>query len=305
MDSRCSGKIIDLHVHSICSDGKKKVEDVIDIAIKNNVGVLSLTEHYNLGSYKKARKLAGDEIEIIPGVEFGTSLDCFGMSNRHVCHIGAYYPSYRIIKVFDMFETSREACVKRTLKKLNSLGIPITYREVERNARKKSSIGRFDIAITLHHMGYSDSPVSAYGDYLDQGMPGYITRDKLSPMDLIYQIRLADGVPVMFHPKSIKLNPDDSFEFISFLKTCGLEGLEVYNSHNTEEQISVFMDMATKLDLVPTVGSDYHAIGNQHIEIGRGIDNNLNISDYSIITRLKERHHDITTQNKRFKEASK
>ena len=295
MDS-LSNRIIDLHVHSKCSDGKKKVEDILKLAYENNVGILSLTEHYNMGSYQKARELAKGKIEIIPGVEFGTSLDCFGMSNNHVCHIGAYYPSYRIIKVFDMFETSRDKCVKKTLTKLQTMGIPITYSEVERNARKKSSIGRFDIAITLYHMGYSESPVAAYGDFLDQGMPGYITREKLSPMELIYQIRLAGGVPVMFHPKSIKLNHEDTYEFISFLRNCGLEGLEVYNPHHTEEQVEHFMKMSKELDLVPTVGSDYHALPSNKkfpIEIGKGINNNLNISDYSIITRLKERHHDI------------
>jgi len=291
-----NNKIIDLHVHSNCSDGKKKVKDIIEIAKKNNVGVLSLTEHYNLGSYQKARQLAKDKIEIIPGVEFGTSLDCFGLSNKHVCHIGAYYPSYKIIKVFDMFETSREKCVKRTLNKLQSMDIPITYSMVEKNARKKSSIGRFDIAITLYHMGYSESPIAAYGDYLDQGMPGYVIREKLSPMDLIYQIKLVGGVPVMFHPKSIKLSQEDTYDFIYFLKQCGLEGLEVYNSHNSEEQMEHFLKIANKLDLVPTVGSDYHALpsnSNKFIEIGKGINNNLNISDYSIITRLKERQHNI------------
>lgn len=296
MDTTNSSKIIDLHVHSRCSDGKKKVEEILDIAMQNNVGVLSLTEHYNLGSYQKARELANGKIEIIPGVEFGTSLDCFGMSNRHVCHIGAYYPSYRIIKVFDMFETSRDKCVKRTIKKLQSMHIPITYSEVEKNARKNSSIGRFDIAITLYRMGYSESPIAAYGDYLDQGMPAYITREKLSPMDLIYHIRLAGGIPVLFHPKSIKLNTEDMFDFIEFLKYCGLEGLEVYNSHNNEEQTEYYLNMASNLDLIPTVGSDYHALPsskNSPIEIGKGINNNLNISDYSIITRLKERHHYI------------
>ena len=295
MDSLGS-KIIDLHVHSTCSDGKKKVEEILKIAYDNNVGVLSLTEHYNLGSYQKARQLAKGKMEIIPGVEFGTSLDCFGLSNKHICHIGAYYPSYKIIKVFDMFETSRDKCVKRTLRKLQTLEIPITYSKVEKYARKKSSIGRFDIAITLCHMGYSESPVAAYGDFLDQGMPGYIVREKLSPMDLIYQIRLVGGVPVLFHPKSIKLNKEDTFDFISFLKTCGLEGLEVYNPNHTEEQTEHFIDIATKLDLVTTVGSDYHDLPSNKdfpIEIGKGINNNLNISDYSIITKLKERHHDI------------
>lgn len=297
MNSSISSGIIDLHVHSNCSDGKKKVEDIIKMARENNVSVLSLTEHYNLGSYQKARSLAKDNIEIIPGVEFGTSLDCFGLSNRHICHIGSYYPSYRIIKIFDMFETSRHTCVKKTIRKLQKMGIHITYADVEKHARKKSSMGRFDIAITLYHLGLSDSPISAYGDYLDQGASAYVTREKLSPMDLIFHIRAAGGVPVLFHPKSIKLSPEDTYDFLFFLKRCGLEGLEVYNSHNSEEQTHHFLKLANELDLVPTVGSDYHALpseSNYRIEIGKGINNNLNISDYSIIWKLKERHHNIS-----------
>lgn len=290
-------KIIDMHVHSTCSDGKDSVETVISKATENNVGVLSFTEHYNLGSYQKARKLAKDKIEIIPGVEFGTNLDCFGMSKKNVCHIGAYYPSYKIMQTFDIFESSRDKCVKKTIKNLQKLGIPITYAKVERNARKKISIGRFDIAITLCEMGYSDSPVAAYGDYLDHNMPAYVNREKLSPPDLIYQIICAKGVPVLFHPKSLKLSYDDLYDFLEFLKVCGLEGLEVYNPHHTEEQTYIFLSLANKLDLIPTVGSDYHGLIDRKVEIGKGIDNNLCISNYQIISNLKERHHKISKLN--------
>ena len=45
-----------------------------------------------------------------------------------------------------------------------------------------------------------------------------------------------------------------------------------------------------KYDLVPTVGSDYHGGKRKPvIEIGKGIGNNLEISDLSIISRLKDR----------------
>lgn len=283
-----------MHVHSICSDGKDTVEKVISKAILNNVGVLSFTEHYNLGSYKKARELAKGKIEIIPGVEFGTNLECFGMSKKHICHIGAYYPSYKIIKTFDLFETSREKCVKRTLSKLQNLDIPISLSLVKKYARKHSSIGRFDIAITLCEMGYSDSPISAYGDYLDVGMPAYVTRDKLTPQDLIYHIRISNGVPTLFHPKSLKLNNEDMYDFLQFLKASGLEAIETYNSHNTEEQTFTLLNMAKSLDLISTVGSDYHGIPDRNIEIGKGINNNLNISNYQLISNLKERHHKLS-----------
>lgn len=293
-------KLIDMHVHSTCSDGKDSVEEIIAKAISNNVGVLSFTEHYNLGSYQKARKLAENKLEIIPGVEFGTNLECFGMSKKSVCHIGAYYPSYKIIRTFDIFETSRDKCVKKTIKKLQSIGIPITYSIVSKHARKKISIGRFDIAIALCEMGYSKSPIAAYGDYLDHNMPGFVSREKLSPQDLIYEILNAYGVPTLFHPKSLRLNYDNLYDFLEFLKICGLEGLEVYNPRHTEEQTYIFLSMAKKLDLVPTAGSDYHGLPDRNIDIGIGINNNLCVANYELITKLKERQHNIS---KRIKEA--
>lgn len=60
------GKLIDLHVHTNFSDGCDTVKQVIKQAKNNGVSFLSITEHYNMSSYEKACKLAGDDIEIIP-----------------------------------------------------------------------------------------------------------------------------------------------------------------------------------------------------------------------------------------------
>jgi len=285
------GQYIDLHVHSQCSDGKKSVKEIIDFCLNNKVGVISLVEHYNLGSYKKARKLAGDRIEIIPGMEFGTDIKQYGLSKNHVCHIAAYYPSGKIMRsVVDKYETSRDVCVKKTLQELNKKYIFISKSDVMQNARKPSSIGRFDIAITLAKLGYAKDPLSAYGEFLDQGMPGYVERTKLSPGELIKEIRLVNGVPALVHPKSLKLSNNDLFEFLKLLKSYGLEGLEVYNPHHTKEQTETFLNMAYELSLITTVGSDFHGRSDSDIKIGSGIKHNLCINDYYIIEELKKRH---------------
>ncbi|MDD2627662.1 MAG: PHP domain-containing protein [Clostridia bacterium] len=290
MNVHC-GRYIDLHVHSQCSDGKQSVKEIINFCLDNNVGVISLVEHYNLGSYKQARTLAGDKIEIIPGMEFGTDLKQYGLSKNHVCHIAAYYPSGKIMRtVVDKYETSRDICVKKTLQALNKKNIFISKSDVMQNARKSNSIGRFDIAITLAKLGYAKDSLSAYGEFLDQGMPGYIERTKLNPAELITEIRLANGVPVLVHPKSLKLNGNRLFEFLEFLKSYGLEGLEVYNPHHTKNQVTSFLDMASELSLITTVGSDFHGRSDADIKIGSGINYNLCINDYSIIEELKKRH---------------
>ena len=53
-----------------------------------------------------------------------------------------------------------------------------------------------------------------------------------------------------------------------------------------------FLEICEKYDLIPTVGSDFHSF-KDGIQIGIGINENLKISDYSIIARLKEKKHEI------------
>lgn len=283
---------IDLHVHSNASDGKKSPEEIINIAIQNNVSVISLTEHYNLGSYKRAKAASNEKIEIIPGIEIGSTLIPLGYSKNHVCHIAAYYPNYNICKILDEYEISREKCVRRTIEKLKKY-VPISYTKVKKYARNKNSIGRFDIAIALYKLGYASDPTSAYGEYLDTGKSCYVERIKQSPEELIKNIRKVNGVPILVHPKSLKLNYEDTFELLKKFKVYGLEGIEVYNPHNSPEQVKNYSSMAKELSLMVTVGSDYHAKKDQNIEIGLGISSNLKISNYDIITELKKRQNKI------------
>ena len=285
---------IDLHMHSTASDGKWKVNEIIDFCKEKNVTTISITEHYNLGSYKLARKLAGNDIEVIPGIEIGVTLNDLGYSKNHVCHMLAYYPNYRICKILDAYELSRDKCVKKTLTSLKEKkGMKISYRDVVSSARDKRSIGRFDIAIAIARLGYSSDPINAYGEYLDSSKICYIDREKMTAKVLIEELRKVGGVPVIAHPKSLKMLYNELFEFLKTLKECGLEGLEVYNPHHTEEQVKVFSEIADELKLLKTVGSDFHGKKDDNIVIGYGINNNLMIDDYSIITYLKNRHSKI------------
>ncbi|MBR5227193.1 MAG: PHP domain-containing protein [Clostridia bacterium] len=288
---------IDLHVHSNVSDGKFTVEQIMENAANIGVTTISFTEHYNMGSYYQARKLSNGNIEVIPGVEIGTSLEEFGLSKKHICHILAYYPSYSLCEILDHYEMTRQACVKKTLKKLQQ-NIILSYSDVVKYARDKQSIGRFDIAIALYKKGYAKSPVAAYGEFLELGTAGYISREKMGVCELIERIRKVNGVPVIAHPKSLKLSFDDTFNLLKKLKEVGLEGIEVYNPNNNDEQRYNFLMLSKYFDLLPTCGSDFHGLKDRPTLLATGINNNLCITDYSIIDELKDRHHKIYLENK-------
>ncbi len=293
-----SNNFIDLHVHTNYSDGFDSIEEVLKKASENGVGVISLTEHYNLSSYKVANEIATDDIEIIPGIEIGADMSKYRDGKKHVCHILGYFVSKDICKLLDLYEIDRYECVVKTIKLLNHIGIEITLEDVIKCAKDKKSIGRFDIARTLKKMGYVKSTSEAYGKYLDHDGKSYVRRNKLEPASLVKKIREYGGVPVLAHPKSLRFNVEQEEAFIKELVDAGLCGIEVFNPNNGEKRRDAFLKYCDDYNIIPTVGSDYHGGKRKPvISIGLGIDNNLKVSDYSIVQRLKDKHEEIIKSN--------
>ncbi len=289
-------KYIDLHVHSKYSDGKLEVKEILDKAVENNVGVLSLTEHYNISSYRLAKSIINSDekykgIELIPGIEIGTSLKDVGLSKNHICHILAYFVSNKIYSILAEYEEDRKKTNERIINALKKQGIDITYGKVKRFAKGKS-FGRYDIAKYMAKNGLAYTPEDAYAKYLDYGQMAYIERRKMSPSEHITKIVKCGGVPVIAHPKSLKLNYTDFIKFIKPLIKVGLAGIEIHNPRMKKEELEIYNEICEKYNLIGTAGSDYHK-NRDGVEIGLGIDRNLCVSDYSIITRLKEKKHEI------------
>ena len=282
------GKFIDLHVHTDYSDGIDDIKTVIRKAKENNVGTISLTEHYNIASYQEAVEYAGQDIEVIPGIEIGADMSSYTDSKKHICHILGYFVSSGICKVLDEYEIGRYDCVIKTLSLLKKNGVNISLDDVLYTARNRKSIGRFDIAIALAYLGYAKTPQEAYGKYLDHKGKNYVERNKLSPTELVDTILSYGGVPVLAHPKSLHMNDERKKAFIEELASVGLRGIEVYNPNNNEAQREYYLLLCREYDLIPTVGSDYHG-GNRkpEIVIGHGIKNNLCISDTEMVKKLK------------------
>lgn len=288
-----SNGYIDLHVHSNYSDGKRSLEYIKNKALENNVRVIALAEHYNMSSFIEFRKIVNKQIEVIPAIEISASLLSYGLSKRHVCHIAAYFPTTKIYSILDHYELSREKCVKRTLELLKKEGINISHRDVVKYAKDKTSVGRFDIATALSNLGFAPTPAAAYAKFFDLNSPVYIDREKMQVGELIKNILECRGLPVLVHPKSVRLNESDFICFISELKAFGLVGIEAYNPHNSSERTEFYKQVCKEFDLITTVGSDYHGRSQENIEIGLGIDNNLMIDDYSIIRALKKKEKQL------------
>ena len=68
----------------------------------------------------------------------------------------------------------------------------------------------------------------------------------------------------------MKDNGDDLRDYVTALKDTDLDDVEIhYNTHNKSQTVS-YLELAQRLGLLVTGGSDFHGITKPDIEVGYG-----------------------------------
>jgi predicted metal-dependent phosphoesterase TrpH len=62
----------DLHLHSVYSDGTDTPDELITLALKNKISVISITDHDSIIGYKNVSNINNLAIKIILGIEIST-----------------------------------------------------------------------------------------------------------------------------------------------------------------------------------------------------------------------------------------
>lgn len=245
---------IDLHLHTTASDGRLSPEQVVDLAAERGLSVIAITDHDTVegiqAALNQAQKHPG--LTVIPGIELSTH------APGGEFHLLGYFIDYlnpELLSVCRSVRSDRFERAKAMVKKLNALGIKLSWERVCQIARE-SNIGRPHIARALLEKGYISSFEEAFELYLGQGKPAYVERFKITPAEAIELVGRCSGLPVMAHPLTV----NNYEETIAKLSACGLEGIEVYYKDFDSSQRENLLKIARKLNLVATGGSDYHGI---------------------------------------------
>ncbi len=258
---------IDLHLHTTYSDGSHSPNEVIQFAHETGVTALAITDHDTVEGLPEALA-AGKRlgIEIISGTELSSRYE------GRETHILGYFFDWQDatfqIRLTELRE-SRDQRNPRVVEKLNQLGLDISYEEVKTKSGA-GSVGRPHIAAVLVDKGYVSSTKDAFDRYLADGAPAYVERESPESSEAIAWIREAGGVPVLAHPHWTKKQGAELVEMCSTLKEAGLMGIEVFYSTHTKRQTSEYLELARKLDLLMTGGSDFHGDAKPGIYVGRG-----------------------------------
>lgn len=244
----------DLHVHSTASDGALTPAQLVAHAERLGVPTIALTDHDTVDGIASALEAAvGSTVAVIPGVELSA-----GIGDRGV-HILGYYVDHTnaalLAKLVEL-RAIRLARAERILSALKAGGIEIGLADVL-DAADGGAVGRAHIAQQLVDAGYAESVPQAFRTLLGSSAPYYVPKPVSSPIEVVGWIHAAGGVAVLAHPRL-----SEADEFLPVLVDAGIVGIEAYHGSHDAETRAHYEELASRLGLIVTGGSDFH--GDQH-----------------------------------------
>lgn len=275
--------MIDLHVHTTYSDGALSPREVVRLAFKSKVKAIAITDHDTTEGNDEAL-LEGDKlgVEVIPGVEISVEHE-----KGHMHILGLLLDdAEELRRELRALQDGRESRNPKIIEKLKDFDIHIEYNEVKSIAGNES-VGRPHIAQVMIKHGYVDSIDEAFERYLKKGAPCYVDRFRLKKDVAIKSIKRAGGIPVLAHPVTLKGDREELELILEELIKYGLEGIEVYYSTHTDENVREYRELAEVYNLLMTGGTDFHGDNKPDIKLGVG-KGNLSIP-YEFVEELKKR----------------
>ena len=280
------GRKIDLHMHSTFSDGVFTPEELVKLRKDEGYDVVAVTDHDGAKGVKEALA-AGEKygVKVITGIEIGTVMDVSevipdafdrsmnkGEVELHILGYGIDPDNKALNDQMQVIKEFRDERNKKLLWYFQEKGYDIKYDDLIRNPGQEY-VAKPDFAWVFVNRGYVQNVTEAFKSEKFLAAKA-VQRLKQLPYPSIDAIRLiqgAGGMAVLAHPMKIKgIGEKGSDEFfdnlirlLTKLKEEGLYGLECYHPSASEEDSERLEDIARRIDLRITKGSDYHGPQNK------------------------------------------
>lgn len=275
--------VVDFHVHSTASDGTLPPRKLVGRAAYGGFAAMALTDHDNTdgaaefeAAVRKAKD-AGAGTLFVHGIELsiepGETFDRFHLLGLGIDPNDAALRSF-LRKVLEG-RNERNRAIFENFRRIGIGDIaPEPHGEV---------LARPHFAKWLVDNGYAGTIAEAFGKYLLPDSPPetrcYEERFRPSQEETFKVIHGAGGLCVMAHPKywrrAWKTAGSDfaaAERELARLKEAGLDGLEaIYQANRPSENVG-FCEIALRLGLLASAGSDFHGSNKPAISLGMEVD---------------------------------
>ena len=268
-------KFIDLHVHSLSSDGNLSVNEIIKMVSRTH-SAIAITDH---NMFSLPAPIKKGELSVLAGCEF----DCAYISPDQVHHnihmIGLFFKDVpteverQLLK--DHTEELREY-VKAVISKMRGLGFNLSFEEVFGDDVSKIKMGRLTIArYMVEHKMLNDLKEAFYNYIGTESKYGinvldYVSYPSLEECEKV--ICAHGGVSILCHPLSRRYRLDDVElenmikDFAIWAGDGGAAAIEVYYSKYNQKQRKKLLNLAHKYGLLQSAGSDFHSSSTAFID---------------------------------------
>jgi len=295
---------IDLHTHTVHSDGGLSPAELVSKAKETGLSALAIADHDSVGGIGEALEVGNKlGVEVVPAIEVSAYPN---LENEY--HILGYFIRWQdkaLQQKLEYFQKVRRERAVKVVERLNHLGYKLDFDKVKEIA--KGTIVQPHIAFAvIDEAANKDKLVKEFatlpktGDFIREhlipGKDAYIARETLTPVEAIDLIHSVDGLAVVAHPcwnlaKKVdgKIVFDDTS--LAELVKLGLDGIEAYshreNEADTKACVEHYLDKAKELNLVVSGGSDFHGFGSAGKKLGFQ-DFYLKVPD-QVLVELKKR----------------
>lgn len=273
----------DLQIQSTASDGKHTPAEIVGMARDLGLPVIALTDHDTVTGVDEAMAAGVEQgIRVIPGIEISVE--------EHGAHLLGYGIDQREARLLDALEQSKQGRIegaKKMVENLRVAGFAIDWDDVVAQATgavvarphvARAILGRAENRDKLAGITTSHDLIQKY---LTDESPYYVRRSHISAADAIALIHGAGGVAVWSHPAlHFRSDPDGLEQFLRELIAWGIEGVEVFNPSQTEDDAEFLQGLAIKYRLLRTAGSDFHEAGDHAADPESGLHSARTLGDF-------------------------
>ena len=283
--------MIDLHMHTMYSDGADSLIDVLKKAENMYLEYISITDHDTCEGYKELETLDIKKYytgKIINGVEIKCAY------KKRLIEVLGYKVDYKVINNYmDEFHKkySKEKLQQKYFDILYSrcleMGLILAPKEnIDFDAKKDWASIKIYQEIKSHIENKAKLPEDLWQEFNifskkycgDQNYKLYIdkSKDYLSIDQAIKLIKDAGGFVFLPHIFIYKWAEDKKKLLDDIVKEYPIDGIECMHSEFSKEEIEYLLEYTTQNHLYKSGGSDYHGINKVGIEMAKG-KGNLNI----------------------------
>lgn len=273
---------VDLHLHTTASDGTLTPAQLIENISSTSLQTVAITDHDSTEGVNDAVEAANfaSNLTVITGIELGTE------NEDSELHLLGYFIDIEhpeLQKTLEQFRSERIDTARAMVDKLKQIKRPVSWDRVIDMA--DGSVGRPHIARAMVEAGHVDTVAEAFDRFLGEKGVARVQRPKFHPVDALKLIHSAGGIGCIAHPRTVRnLNP-----IVVELVEAGLVGIEVYAEKYNSNRRDSYIDIATRYDLVPTGGTDYHALGAKN-ETKPGTNGPPPNTVEKLVARAKQKH---------------